>query len=123
MVHAIHSALPGWLVLVPRRHVETMADLTEDEAVELGRLQVATSRALHEVLGCAKTYVIQFAEAEGFAHTHVHVVPRAADLPDDRIGPAVFGYLARPEAEWVDQPAMDALAARLAPLVARGLAR
>ena len=34
-----------------------------------------------------------FAEADGFAHLHVHVVPRMADQPDDRRGPDVFGYL------------------------------
>jgi diadenosine tetraphosphate (Ap4A) HIT family hydrolase len=34
-----------------------------------------------------------FAEAEGFAHLHAHVVPRMPDQPVDRRGPAVFGYL------------------------------
>lgn len=34
-----------------------------------------------------------FAEADGFAHVHFHVVPRMADQPDDRKGPAIFAYL------------------------------
>lgn len=72
-------------------------------------------------VGCTKTYVVQFAEAEGFAHTHVHVIPRAADMPEDRIGPAVFGCLGGPESAWTSQPAMDALAARLAPVIERGV--
>lgn len=33
-----------------------------------------------------------FAEADGFAHLHVHLVPRMPDQPDDRRGPDVFGY-------------------------------
>ena len=30
------TALPGWLVLMPRRHVTAIADLTDDEARALG---------------------------------------------------------------------------------------
>lgn len=51
------------------------------------------SIALKSVTGCLKTYVMLFAEADRFAHLHVHVVPRMADQPEDRRGPSVFGYL------------------------------
>ncbi|MEV0429918.1 hypothetical protein [Micromonospora sp. NPDC050495] len=63
VAHAVGTGLPGWLVLVPRRHVRTIAELTEVEAAGLGSWQVRLSRALHAVTGCAKTYVVQFAEA------------------------------------------------------------
>ena len=76
VAHAFDSALPGWLVLLPRRHVTTIAGLTDAEAASLGPWQVRLSRALGAVTGCAKTYVAQFAEAEGFAHVHFHIVPR-----------------------------------------------
>jgi diadenosine tetraphosphate (Ap4A) HIT family hydrolase len=36
VAHAIDSALPGWLVLLPRRHVTAIAELTDDEAANLG---------------------------------------------------------------------------------------
>ncbi len=110
VVLAFNSALPGWLVLLPRRHVTAVHDLTDAEAASLGLWQVRLSRALREVTGCVKSYVVQFAEAEGFGHTHFHVVPRMADQPDDRCGPAVFGYLARPEEEWVSPQRCDELA-------------
>ncbi len=32
VAHAFNSALPGWLILIPRRHVTTIAELTDDEA-------------------------------------------------------------------------------------------
>jgi diadenosine tetraphosphate (Ap4A) HIT family hydrolase len=103
VVHDFNSALPGWLVLLPRRHVTAIAELTDVEAATLGQWQVRLSRALHEVTGCAKTYVLQLAEREGFAHVHFHIVPRMPDQPADRRGPAVFGYLdperALPDAE------------------------
>jgi diadenosine tetraphosphate (Ap4A) HIT family hydrolase len=112
LAHAINTALPGWLVLLPRRHVTAIADLTDIEAARLGTWQVAASRALHAVTGCTKTYVAQFAEAEGFSHVHFHLVPRLPDQPTDRRGPAVFGYLA-PLGDHVTDDAMDALAAAL----------
>lgn len=112
LAHAIGSALPGWPVLLPRRHVTALADLTDAEAARLGTWQVAASRALHAVTGCTKTYVAQFAEAEGFSHVHFHLVPRLDDQPADRRGPAVFGYLAL-EGDHVTDDAMDTLATAL----------
>jgi diadenosine tetraphosphate (Ap4A) HIT family hydrolase len=118
---AFDSSLPGWLVLLPRRHVDGLHELTAEEAGELGHLLRAASIALTEVTGCRKTYVALFAEAEGFAHLHVHVVPRHEDLPQDRRGPRVFGYLgAGPDA--VSETDRDALAQQLAGSLARIIA-
>lgn len=117
---AFDASLPGWLVVVPRRHVEGLHELTADEARALGLLLRAVSTALVEVTGCLKTYVALFAEAEGFHHLHVHVVPRPDDLPEDRRGPRVFGYLGAGPAA-VSDPERDALARRLAPFVTRDL--
>ncbi|MFF5228317.1 HIT family protein [Dactylosporangium sp. NPDC000521] len=113
VAHCFDTSLPGWLVLVPRRHVTAIADLTDAEAAALGVWQVRLSRALAAVTGCVKTYVVQFAEKEGFAHVHFHIVPRMPDLPADHRGPRVFGYLGVPEAERVDEPRQDELAAAL----------
>lgn len=93
VAHDFNSSLEGWLILAPLRHVHSLDQLTAAEATTLGDLLSKASIALKAVLGCQKTYVMLFAEAEGFAHLHVHVVPRMPDQPDDRRGPAVFGYL------------------------------
>lgn len=113
VAHAIGTALPGWLVLLPRRHVTAVHDLTDAEAAALGTWQVRLSRALHRVTGCAKTYVVQFAEAEGFSHVHFHIVPRMRDLPRELRGPQVFGLLQRPEGEHVTADQADELARSL----------
>src|SRR4051794_1035506 len=63
LVHAFGTSLEGWLVLVTRRHIATVAEMTDDEAAELGPLIKAVSVALAAAVGCAKTYVVQFAEA------------------------------------------------------------
>jgi len=110
---AFNTSLPGWLVLLPRRHVEGLHELDPAEAEEMGRLLRAASAALVEVTDCLKTYVMLFAEAEGFSHLHLHVVPRHAELSAERRGPAVFAYLGAPPEQWVPESERDLLAARL----------
>jgi len=110
VAHAFDTSMPGWLVVVPRRHVTEFAELNVVEAAELGPLLVTLGRALAHVVGCVKTYVVQFAEAEGFEHLHVHVVPRAADLAPELRGPRVFALLGRPEAERVPVDEQDRIA-------------
>ncbi len=111
VAHSYDTALPGWLVLVARRHIVSLDELTDPEAVELGRLIRKTSLALKEVTGCLKTYVIQFAECAQHPHVHFHVVPRMADLPEDRRGTHVFCYLGVPDEQRVSPDVMNALAA------------
>lgn len=111
--HAFSSAVPGWLILVPRRHVTSIAGLTDAEAASLGGWQVRLSRALGRVLGCPKTYVAQFAEAEGFTHVHFHVVPRPPDLAIELRGPRIFQLLGSAGRPPVSAEEMDRLAAEL----------
>ncbi|WP_407547639.1 HIT family protein [Streptomyces sp. Pv4-95] len=110
VVHDFNTAVPGWLVLLPRRHVAAVHDLTDAEASALGVWQVKLSRALRNVTGCAKTYVVQFAEAEGFAHVHFHIVPRMADLQPEHRGTGIFELLRRPEQERVTADQADEVA-------------
>jgi diadenosine tetraphosphate (Ap4A) HIT family hydrolase len=110
VAHSFNSALPGWLVVVPLRHVESMHALSQSEAQALGDILRRMSAALVEVLGCLKTYVVMYAEAPGFTHLHVHVVPRAADLPEESRGGRIFEYLHRPEDEWASQAERQRLA-------------
>jgi diadenosine tetraphosphate (Ap4A) HIT family hydrolase len=111
VAHAITTSVPGWLVLIPRRHVTTVAELTDAEAAGLGSWQVRVSRALHAELECSKTYVIQFAEARRFGHVHFHLVPRMPDLTD--VGPKIFAHLGVPAEQQVSEAEMDSVAVRL----------
>jgi diadenosine tetraphosphate (Ap4A) HIT family hydrolase len=80
-------------VIVPQRHISSPDEMTADESAALGRLIRDASVALKRTTNCEKTYVMMFAEAEGFSHVHFHLVPRMNDLPDERRGPKVFAYL------------------------------
>lgn len=93
VAHSFTTSLPGWVVAVPTRHVESFEELTKEEASVLGELLRDLTSALKSVTGCQKTYVILLAEAEGFTHLHFHVVPRMDDLPLDRRGTGIFAYL------------------------------
>lgn len=112
VVHGYNTSLPGWLVLVTRRHITAIDELTDEEAAELGVLLRRTSAALRDITGCVKTYVMQFAEAEGHSHVHFHIVPRMADQPDDRRSTKIFGYLGVPEEERVAEERMNEIAWR-----------
>jgi diadenosine tetraphosphate (Ap4A) HIT family hydrolase len=85
VVHSYNTSLPGWLVLIARRHIEAIAELTAPEAVELGLLIQRVSHALQVTTGCVKTYVCQFAEAAEQPHVHFHIVPRMADQPREDV--------------------------------------
>ncbi|MFD7644194.1 HIT family protein [Kitasatospora sp. NPDC059795] len=113
VVHAVDCALPGWLVLLPRRHVESMADLSGAEAAALGGWLVRLARAVEVVTGCEKAYVAQFGEAEGFRHVHFHVVPRGRELAVELRGPRVFGLLRA--GEWaVSEEEMNEIGGKVA---------
>ena len=113
VVHAYNSALPGWLVLVLHRHIESVDELTEHEAAELGILIRRVSLSLKRVLGCIKTYVIQFAEARQHPHVHFHIVPRMADQPDDRRSAKIMGYLGVSKEESVSEERMNEICSEI----------
>jgi diadenosine tetraphosphate (Ap4A) HIT family hydrolase len=113
LAHAFGTSLPGWLVLMPLRHLTALDQLDHAEAAELGPLLVSATAALREVTGCEKTYVALFAEAEGFAHLHFHVVPRPVDLAPELRGPRVFALLGAAAADEVDEDTRDRIAERL----------
>jgi diadenosine tetraphosphate (Ap4A) HIT family hydrolase len=118
LVHAFGTAMPGWLVLVVRRHITSVAELTDDEAATLGPLIRSASRALSDVVGCAKTYVVQFAESAEHPHVHVHVIPRPDDLSPELRGPGVFRLLGVAEDDAVPEVEMDRIAERVRTLLA-----
>jgi diadenosine tetraphosphate (Ap4A) HIT family hydrolase len=93
VAHAFDTSLPGWLVLVPLRHVAAVEELTADEAAAMGSLVRRCAGALRRLTGCTKSYFMFFAEAEGFAHLHVHVVPRMDWFRPEQTGPRVFSLL------------------------------
>ena len=113
VAHAFDTDLPGWLVLLPTSHVTAIAELEPAAMADLGPLLRDLSIALRDETGCVKTYVMQFAEAEGFAHVHFHLVPRMPDQPVEHRGPKVFAHLGHADPDRVSVEDQDALAEAL----------
>lgn len=107
VVHCNNTSLLGWMVIVARRHIAAVDEMTEAEAVELGRLIRQVSIILKELTGCTKTYVIQFAEAPGHQHVHFHLVPRMPDQPKEHNGPGIFVNLGVSPESRVGEGVMD----------------
>ena len=72
----------GHLMISPRRHVGALAELTDDEALEIHRLAVAAVDVLHRVYGPGGFNLgwnLGRVAGAGIAdHVHLHVVPRWA---------------------------------------------
>jgi ATP adenylyltransferase len=72
----------GHLILAPRRHVGVLAELTDDEALEIHRLAVAAVDVLGRVYGPGGFNLgwnLGRAAGAGIEdHVHLHVVPRWA---------------------------------------------
>ena len=112
--HAWPTTLVGWVVLVLRRHAVALHELTSEEFAEMGALLGRTTQALHAETGCAKEYLACFAEADHFNHVHIHIVPRASDLPHELQAPRIFALLKPGEGEQEPEAEVQAFCARLA---------
>ena len=91
--HAYPCQLKGWLVLVLKRHVEALHELSQEEFMELAELQYKLTRLLSHELDCEKEYSICLAEAEHFHHTHFHLIPKPKNLRNELEGTRIFAML------------------------------
>jgi histidine triad (HIT) family protein len=69
---------PGHVLLVPRRHYETLVDLPPDEVGPLFANARLLARAVPEALGAQGSFLaINNRVSQTVPHLHVHVVPRS----------------------------------------------
>jgi histidine triad (HIT) family protein len=80
IVEPATDVFAGYLFVAPRRHAPGFADLTDAEAVSMGRALTRWSRAL-ERAGAEQVYVLQIGHR--VRHLHVHLVPRWPGTPED----------------------------------------
>jgi diadenosine tetraphosphate (Ap4A) HIT family hydrolase len=70
---------PGELIVKTRRHCESLAELTPEEAQSLGPLLRAAVRALERVVTAERIYAVSFNER--IRHVHFLLLPRTAAMP------------------------------------------
>ena len=91
--HAYPVKIIGWLVIVLKRHIEALHELTVEEFAELAQIQAKLIQVLFEELHCEKEYISCYAEMEHFHHIHFHVFAKPSDLPDELKGGKSFNLL------------------------------
>ncbi len=102
--HAYPTTHLGWLVILPKRHIEALHELGREEFQELAEIEYRLVQVMHMDSTVQKEYLMCFAEGIGFYHVHIHVVPKPADLPDYLKGPRIFALLTVDEAHAVPAP-------------------
>jgi diadenosine tetraphosphate (Ap4A) HIT family hydrolase len=91
--HAYPTSLKGWLVIVSKRHVEALHELTHEEFRELADIQYRLAKLMQAQASIEKEYMMCFSESQQFQHIHIHFVARPKDLPREARGPRIFAYL------------------------------
>jgi diadenosine tetraphosphate (Ap4A) HIT family hydrolase len=76
----VHHAMPGFLILQPRRHIEHIAEFSGEEAMEFGPLLKSASMALMNVCAPAKVYVCSFGSV--IKHVHFYLIPQRDGMPN-----------------------------------------
>lgn len=73
----VRPVFKGHVLLVPRQHIVTLADLPEDLMVPLFDATKRVGNAITSGLGAQGTFVaMNNVVSQSVAHLHVHVVPR-----------------------------------------------
>jgi diadenosine tetraphosphate (Ap4A) HIT family hydrolase len=80
--------VPGWMMLITRRHVPGPASFDDREANSFGPTLRHLQRVLLEVTGALRIYTAAMGESS--PHFHAHMVPRYAQMPKDAKAWAVF---------------------------------
>ena len=82
------SGVPGWMILVARRHVPGPAHFDAREIASFGPTWCHLQRVLLDVTGALRIYTAALGESS--PHFHGHLVPRFERMPQDASGWAVF---------------------------------
>lgn len=106
--HAYPTTHLGWLVVLPKRHVEALHELTKEEFLELAEIEYRLVQVMGREPGVQKEYVMCFSEGEGFHHMHFHVVPKPGDLPAHLKGPRIIELLKVSREEAIPAPELTA---------------
>lgn len=80
--------VPGWMMLITRRHIPGPASFDDREALSFGPTLRHLQRVLLEVTGALRIYTAAMGESS--PHFHAHMVPRYAVMPKHAKAWAVF---------------------------------
>jgi len=82
------AGVPGWMLLITKRHVGGPAHFDDREAAAFGPALRHFERVLEQVTGALRIYTA--AMGESHPHFHAHMVPRTPQMPKDAKAWGVF---------------------------------
>lgn len=101
-----NQGLPGWCVLILKRHEDHLADLPLDEQMALFREVAQIGNAVRSVCGAER--VNYECLGNQVSHVHWHVIPRYKEGKDPDPQNAVWGFdQARLKGDMSDEQAKD----------------
>ena len=80
--------VPGWMMMISRRHVAGPAHFNDDEARSFGFALRHFEHVLEQVTGALRVYTAAMGESS--PHFHAHMVPRTATMPKNAKAWGVF---------------------------------
>ena len=86
--HAEPAGVPGWMLLISKRHVAGLAHFDDRETAAIGPALRHFERVLEQVTGALRIYTATMGESS--PHFHAHMVPRYATMPRDAKAWSVF---------------------------------
>jgi diadenosine tetraphosphate (Ap4A) HIT family hydrolase len=86
--HAEPAGIPGWMMMISRRHVAGPAHFDDREAAAFGLSLRHFERVLEQVTGALRIYTA--ALGESYPHFHAHMVPRHQTMPREAKAWGVF---------------------------------
>jgi histidine triad (HIT) family protein len=97
-----YPVAPGHVLVVPRRHVPSVTDLTAEEGAELWATAQRVATRVKAALAPSVNLHLSDGEAaeQDVPHTHLHVIPRhpgdrvVLDLPGERVDRAELDRVA-----------------------------
>lgn len=105
----IQPVNPGHVLVVPKRHFESLNDAPSELVMHLFAVALRLAPIVRRVAGCDDLNIVVnsgVAAGQDVFHFHIHLIPRKAD--DGFDVPLPFGASAMP-----DRTLLDAMAARI----------
>ncbi|MFF0312006.1 HIT family protein [Streptosporangium sp. NPDC004379] len=76
------AALPGYVIVAPKVHVEhVVRDLDEDRFIAVMRVVRRVALALEASVPCERTYLLSLGSQQGNAHLHWHIAALPPGVP------------------------------------------
>ena len=82
--------VPGWTYVALRRHVESLDQLSKDEAQEMAGVLARTSRLIERLTGAERVYLMAFGEV--MPHVHFLLTPRLPELALEHRGARIWDH-------------------------------